>query len=521
MKEATYINDSLGATDNVTGRFQPVSASHRPKSVEEVVQLVKSARLSGTPLYPASTGFNWGYGSRSPVTGDCELIDLSGMNRILNPERISIDNPIAIIEPGVTQIQLYEFLQSHAPDLKFNVTGSGKDTSIIGNALDRGVGYLGPRIEYIFGLEIVTGTGEILYTGFRRLGKDSPLAYAHPFGLGPMLDGLFFQSNFGIVTSACFRLLPKRPKEVVISLSLRGSSDLAEAINELARLKRDGLVTSVTHIANIEKSRSILEYGISDYLLTECGFANDAVHEESNRIMNIFANGEWASLASVEGNADQVKAALHEIRSRTKRFGYLKVLTSKFLNRSFTLLHHMRFLSFARGAAAVIYATRPFHNLALGIPTDASVECLLWGVGHSSKSAVELDKSRCGLLFVSPALPMDGQLAVEIIREMKSIASRYHHILYVTINIETTTSLVAVTNLLFDRSSSEEINQAHRCADALLDFIHHSGLEVYRARADMMNKLVTADPDYWKNIRLLKQIYDPDNIIAPGRYNLT
>ena len=106
------------------------------------------------------------------------------MNRILNAESISVNNPVAVIEPGVTQMQLYEFLQNHCPELTFNVTGSGKETSIIGNALDRGVGYMGPRREDLFGLEIVLGTGEILRTGFRRLGESSRLAHSHPFGLG-------------------------------------------------------------------------------------------------------------------------------------------------------------------------------------------------------------------------------------------------------------------------------------------------------------------------------------------------
>ncbi len=506
-------------TNNVTGRFKSVSAIRKPESVEEVVQLVRWARSESIRLYPISTGFNWGYGSRSPVTENCQLVDLSGMNQIRNAKSISIDNPIAVIEPGVTQIQLYEFLQSHVPELKFDATGSGKDTSIIGNALDRGVGYLGPRKDNLFGLEIVTGAGETINTGFRRLGHSSPLAYTHPFGLGPILDGLFFQSNFGIVTSACFRLFPKRPKEVAISLSLRNEHDLPQFVDELARLKRDGLITSVTHIANREKSRSILAYGITRYLESGCGYSPEAALKEADRVMNIFIANEWTSLASLTGNPAQVNAALKEIRGRTRRFGFLKVVTDKRINMGFALAHCLRFLPYARASAAVISATRPFHELALGVPSDTSIEGLLWKFGHPNKHSAELDKSHCGLLFVSPALPLNGQMTAEIIRRMKSIAKQYNHTLFITINIETATSLVAITNLLFDRSSSEEVNRAHKCAEALLAYIHNNKLEIYRARADVMEKIVSTDPDYWKKIYSLKQVFDPDNIIAPGRYN--
>ena len=54
-------------TGDVTGHVKSVSAVYRPKSIEDVIALVRSARsarISGTPLYPISTGFNWGYGSR-------------------------------------------------------------------------------------------------------------------------------------------------------------------------------------------------------------------------------------------------------------------------------------------------------------------------------------------------------------------------------------------------------------------------------------------------------------------------
>jgi 4-cresol dehydrogenase (hydroxylating) len=507
-------------SSNVTAISKAILAVHEPTSVEEIISIVRAARASRTPLYPVSTGFNWGYGSRSPIVENCALVDLGRMNRILNAATISVDNPIAVIEPGVTQIQLYEFLQNHCPELAFNVTGSGRDTSIIGNALDRGVGYNGPRKDDIFGLEIITGTGDILRTGFRRLGDSSPLAHTHPFGLGPILDGLFFQSNFGIVTSACFRLFPRRPKEVVVSFALRRTDNLPIFINELARLKRDGLLTSVTHIANHARTRSTLSSGIIRYLENECGFRRERAIAETDRAIGTVVTSEWTSMASVTGNRRQVKAALQDIRRRICGVARSRVITDGLLDLGYTVAHRLRFIPFARANAAAISAIRPLHKLALGTPTDAAIENLLWTFDHSSHRAVELDQSRCGLLFINPALPLDGRLAAQIIEGMKSVADHYGHTLYATINIETTTSLVAIVNLLFDRTVPEEIDRAHKCADALLAYIRSQELEPYRARADMMDKIVMTDPGYWGKIRALKQVFDPDNIIAPGRYNI-
>ena len=505
---------------NITGREQPVVATQRPKSTADVVSLVFQARLDKTPLYPVSCGYNWGYGSASPIIPGCALVELSGMNRILNEDKISLSNPVAVIEPGVTQGQLYDFLQSRCPELTFNVTGSARGTSIIGNAMDRGVGYFGPRKEDLFGLEVVCGSGQVLKTGFRRLGEASPLAHSHPFGLGPMLDGLFFQGNFGIVTSACFRLVPRRPKEVAVSLALRKTSDLGAFIDELGHLKREGLMTSVTHIANQARSEASMMYGMTQYLETACQFSPAAALVEATRALKLVAPNEWTSLGAITGNVGQVGAALKEIKQRMRPLARVTVVTDRLLDTGFKVANALRFIPFARANAAAIAAIRPLHALALGVPTDVAIENLLWKFDASHLKAVELDQSHCGLLYISPALPPDGRLVEALMAELTKLAAAHGHVLYVTVNIETPTSLVAIINLLFDRRDSGAVQEAHRCADALLKHIHEQGLEVYRARADAMADVTSRDAPYWATVRSLKQTFDPDNIIAPGRYNL-
>ena len=508
------------ASTNITGRQTQVVAVDRPTSTEEVQLLVQQARETRSPLYPVSCGYNWGYGSASPVSADCSLVNLSSMNRILNADKISLSNPVALIEPGVTQGQLYDFLQLHCPELTFNVTGSARGTSIIGNALDRGVGYFGPRKEDLFGLEVVCGSGEILKTGFRRLGEASPLAHSHPYGLGPMLDGLFFQANFGIVTSACFKLFPRRPKEIAVSLALRNTSDLGVFINELALLKREGLMTSVTHVANKARSHASMMYGMTQYLEQACSFSPDQALIDAKKALRIVAPNEWTSLGAITGNRGQVAAALKEIKQRMKPLARVVAVTTHLLDTGYEIAHALRFLPFARANAAAIAAIRPLHALALGVPTDVAIDNLLWHFGRTDLVAAELDQSHCGLLYISPALPPDGKLVAKLMEDLTVLAGQYGHVLYTTVNIETPTSVVAIINLLFDRRDLAALDEAHRCADALLRHIHEQGLEVYRARADSMAHIVSRDTPYWTTVRSLKQTFDPDNIIAPGRYNL-
>lgn len=508
-------------TGNVTGWGQGELECWRPTDLDGVRDCVARAVASRRPLYPVSTGLNWGYGSSAPPQPGAVLLDLSGMNRILNEDELKRGASVAVIQPGVTQRQLHDFLAEFRPDLGFNVTGSAMDTSILGNALDRGVGYLGPRREDVFGLEVVTGTGQVLHTGFRRLGEASPLAHTHPYGLGPMLDGLFFQGNYGIVTSACFKLLPRPACSAAVSLALRDSADLARFLDGLALLKRQGVMTGVTHVGNQARTQASMMSGISQYLQTACGLQGPRLEAEARRALATVAPYEWTSLCGVMGSKGQVRAAVAEVKRVMGGMAKLTVVDDAKLAAGRRLLHPLRQLwPWARANAAAIAAIQPLHGLADSRPTDAAIANLLWRYGRPDAAAPELDASDCGLIFVNPALPMDGRQVVEAVEGMKRVAAVRGHQLYLTLNIETTTSFVAVANLLFDRRDAAEVSNAQACAAELWKYLRDAKLEVYRARADMMGDLVDADDPFWRTTWALKAVFDPHNLVAPGRYNL-
>lgn len=95
---------------NVTGFQGEISGVVLPKSTEEVRQVVNLANNFLVPIYPISTGKNWGLGSKLPVKEGCVIVDLHRMNRI---REVNTEYGYAVIEPGVTQQQLYDHLQEH------------------------------------------------------------------------------------------------------------------------------------------------------------------------------------------------------------------------------------------------------------------------------------------------------------------------------------------------------------------------------------------------------------------------
>ena len=147
-----------------------------PATVGEVQQIVEEARARGTPLYPVSTGMNWGLGSRHPVRDDCVVVDLRRLDRI---REVDLAHGYAVIEAGVSQYALAQRLDG--TPWMLNVTTSCKDSGLLGNAMDRGEGCIRPRREDLLGLELVLGDGSLLHvrveidqTDAHRVSPDAP-----------------------------------------------------------------------------------------------------------------------------------------------------------------------------------------------------------------------------------------------------------------------------------------------------------------------------------------------------------
>ena len=227
---------------------QKVPAILRPHTHAEVQACVRVANQFKTPLYPISRGKNWGYGSSVPVQDGCVLLDLSRMNRIVD---FNEELAYVTMEPGVTQQQLFDFLCSQDSALFLGMTGAPPDSSLIGNTLERGVGKgpYGERFAHVCGLKVVLPTGDSIHTGFGRFdnAKATPI---HRWGVGPVLDGLFTQSNLGIVTQMTFWLLPKPAYFQVFAYSIADERKLTPLMDALRTLMLQGLIQTTFTINN-------------------------------------------------------------------------------------------------------------------------------------------------------------------------------------------------------------------------------------------------------------------------------
>ena len=114
-----------------------------------------------------------GYGGAAPRVRGSVTIDLGRrMNKILN---INPEDYTCLVEPGVSYYGLYEALKERGYDHMWVDTPDLGGGSIIGNTVDRGVGYTpyGDHWACHSGMEVVLPTGEVIRTGMGGLPENN------------------------------------------------------------------------------------------------------------------------------------------------------------------------------------------------------------------------------------------------------------------------------------------------------------------------------------------------------------
>lgn len=160
----------------------------KPRSAEEVSEIIKLANETKTPVIPVSSGIHF-YGGIVPRYGGI-VMDLSKMDRII---RIDARNRKVLIEPGVTWKQLQSELAKHGL-MALNPLLPPATKSALTSILDREPPLV-TKFEHsdpIMAMRMVLPTGEIFATGSAcvpgALASDGTpvegVDLCHPYGPG-------------------------------------------------------------------------------------------------------------------------------------------------------------------------------------------------------------------------------------------------------------------------------------------------------------------------------------------------
>ncbi|WP_078856414.1 FAD-binding oxidoreductase [Streptomyces sp. NBRC 109706] len=445
-------------------RSRRIAALLRPATAEQaraIVKLFGRDPDSGS-LHAVSTGRNWGLGSAEPATDDTVVLHLGDLDRIRD---LDTEAGWAVVEPGVTQGRLSQRLAG--TERLVNVTVSAAETSVLGNALDRGVGLRGQRTEELVGLEVVLPDGELVRVGWwPTSGRRAPV---YPHGLGPDPLRLFVQSNLGVVTAGVIRLAPRPEALRVVRLTFPRAV-LGAAVDTIRRFVAQGLTRGVPRIYDPAAGR---------------GYAGP--------------EGEFLVHLPVDGTPEAVRALVGILADEARRAELFSEIAE----------------------ADADEADEPVRSVARlverGYAGDPDVTDTLFRV----KMGVEADEvdARAGFVFFLPLLPFTGEAVVRADALLSEVSAEAGVRTSATLHLLGPDLIDCVVALKFPRDP-ESARRAHHALDLLHTSFHEAGFAPYRldvAHTDRRD-LLAADPAALALTRRLKAALDPNHAIAPGRY---
>lgn len=218
----------------------------RPRSAEEVSEIVRLAGRHGTPIVARGSASGLTGGS-VPVRGGI-VLDMTGMDRILELE---VENLQAVIEPGIIHKDLNDELMRHG--FFFPPDPGSSDMCTVGGLIANGgsgmhsVKY-GTVKDYVLGLEVVLPSGDIVNTGCKAPKTSSGYDLTHLF--------VGSEGTLGVVTKARLKIHPLAEAKSILVADFDG---LEAAGRAAVAILSSGVIPAAMEIMDGSAIRAVKE----------------------------------------------------------------------------------------------------------------------------------------------------------------------------------------------------------------------------------------------------------------------
>jgi 4-cresol dehydrogenase (hydroxylating) flavoprotein subunit len=434
-----------------------------PRSVQDVQTVVRVANEYRVPLWTFGQGRNYTYGGPAPRVRGSILVSLREMNRILE---VDDELAYAVVEPGVRFFDLHDHLCAGNYRLWPSIPDLGWG-SIVGNTLDSGRGYTttGDHPTTQCGLEVVLANGELLRTGMGGM-TASKVWNLFRESYGPNHSGLFFQSNFGIVTKMGVWLM--RAPETYVSgwATWRDEAACAAVIDTFRELMFEGVI----------RNHPLVGYGAP----TDDG--RDASVEG------------WMARFAIYGREALVDAQYRLVSDALSSIAGVEVTKRTF-----------------RGDER-LSATIHDDKVQGGVPGLELIERFRQIHGED---AGHLDLSTIG--------PLSGADVLRSIRFRRELNERHGVPDYAGIVLLPRTAL-HISTLVFDTTDERRTRAAYDAYGDMVVELAKAGYPVYRTNIQHMD-LVAEQFDFNDHAQRrlnekLKDLFDPNGILSPGKQGI-
>lgn len=502
-----YGSDTGGAHRHIPAALR----IHDSATLQDVMRIASRHRV---PVYPVSTGKNWGYGTALPARDGCVIIDLGTLTKIIH---FDAEMGVVTVEPGVTQGMLADFLDAGNHPYLVPVTGAGPTCSLLGNALERGYGVT-PHVDHfgaVTDLEAVLPDGSLYRSALREAGGEE-LARLFKWGIGPYSSGLFTQSGFGIVTRLTI-ILARRPECIKVCLFSLKDDALLEPTVARIRIIMGRLAGTVGAI-NLMNQHRVLSMTAPFPLdqLGPDGLIPDAVISSLGQQHHVFP---WTGFGTLYGPRRMVAAAQCEMKAALKDTVTRMLFVTPQRARHFASVANWMPGSFGRRLQGVTATLAKSLELVAGRPNETALPLAYWRNGRVQKGSLKnpaLDG--CGLTWYAPLVPMRPTDLRTYVNTVKEVLPRYGMEPLITFTTLSDRLFDSTVPLLFDRDKPESVASAADCYQELLLSGRAKGWFPYRVGIDAMPALAGLTHDSKLFHERLRKDFDPHNIFSPGRY---
>ncbi|KAG6354515.1 hypothetical protein INS49_004532 [Diaporthe citri] len=468
-----------------------------PSSVEELQAALKVVNEFKIPVWTVSRGKNLGYGGPAPVVNGSFVMDLHRMNKVLEVnEKFSY----AVVEPGVTFGDLYSYCVQK--NLKvWPSTASLGWGSVVGNTLDRGMGFIpsGIHHENIAGLEVVLANGDVVRTGQFAM-TSSPSAHLTHLSFGPSIDGLFLQSNLGIVTKLGIHMTPQPQAYMPCTFDMPDFDDIETITDVFGEMRRNKTLPTIVYVFSLIEWSAI--FGPRHKYWEGDGPIPDWKIKEMQEELD---TGFWTVKWGFYGPKDVLQAQYNEVQrvvSRAAPKGRLR-------NTLFSGGDEAQLLE----AASV---PQPYGGMFVGVPSMFSIPMVDFynpkeGGGVGAHGAY------------SPIVPLDGKTMKKWVTAARKVYESQGLDLCCDYFMHERHA-VFVCMLCFDKTSSKQRQAIENVFNGLFEEGSKMGFAKYRSHIAHMDQVAELfdfnNHAYRRFVETIKDSLDPNGVLSPGKMGI-
>lgn len=297
--------------------YEVPAAVVRPRTAEEVQAVVRACLEHGAAV--VTRGAGTGLSGGANATEGCVVLALDGMNAIKEIDQLE---RYAVVEPGVVNDHLRAAVAEHG--LWYPPDPASSPWSTIGGNVATNAGGLccvkyGVTRDYVLGMQIVTGTGELV-----RLGRKTAKGVA-----GYDLAGLMVGSEgtLGIITEITVKLRPLQDPQRTIAGYFDSIVDAGRAVAAVAAA---GLTPSALELIDRQCLVAVdtwknmgLSVEANVVLLGRVDTPGLIGDQEAEKMLACFdeAGATWSAVSTDQDEADALFAARRLAYPAMERLG--------------------------------------------------------------------------------------------------------------------------------------------------------------------------------------------------------